>query len=218
MSCREKSKLPGEARSETAVFVLDPDRVFERLAGGDRTERRIHPGIIRGRLFFRTIVSRAFPVQRTIADLSKHPPEVEISVVPYLLQKIGASDGCLERWQTQLSEHGLQVGRDVQEKTNNVFRLATEPGPQFRLLCRDAGRASVEMALACHVASQCHQYGGAEGKFVGAKQGGDQNVSRRREAAIDTQPHTPAKTVVTQNLLRLAQAHLPGIAGMLDAA
>ena len=74
------------------------------------------------------------------------------------------------------------------------------------------------MALARHVASQRHQHRSAERKFIGAKQRGDEDVASGRESAIGAQAHTAAQSVGAQNLLRFAQAKLPWISGMLDAA
>ncbi len=104
------------------------------------------------------------------------------------------------------------------KKLHHVLGLAAELRAQLWLLCRDACRTGVEMALARHVAAQRNQHSGTERKFVSAEQRGDENVAGGGEPAIGAQTHAATQSIGAQNLLRLAKAKLPGISGVLDAA
>ena len=95
--------------------------------------------------------------------------------------------------------------------------LAAKLGAQLRFLRGNARRTGVEVALAGHIAAKSHEDRGAKGIFIRAEQGGDEDVARRAQAAIAAQAYASAEAILDEDLLRLGQAKLPGIAGMLDA-
>ena len=68
-----------------------------------------------------------------------------------------------------------------------------------------------------HLATDGDQRGRAERELVRAQQRGYDHVAAALEAAVDADPHPPAKTVGQQRMLRLGQAQLPR-AAPVDAA
>src|SRR5258708_4062181 len=86
-----------------------------------------------------------------------------------------------------------------------MLRLAAELGPQLRLLRRNSGRTGIQMALPRHIAAQHHQHSRTESVLISAEEGRDQDVPRRGETAVCTQPDASTHPVLNQYLLRLGQ-------------
>ena len=106
--------------------------------------------------------------------------------------------------------------RDEAEEVHDVFGLAVEVLPQFRVLRRDADRARIEMADAHHHAPFDHERGGGEAEFLGAHQCGDDDVAAGLHLAVDLHRDAVAQAVHQQHLLRLGEPELPRHAAVLD--
>ena len=89
---------------------------------------------------------------------------------------------------------------------NSGFCVAMPVGQVLRWHCRAMSQPSAD------------QHGSAEGELVCAKQGGDEHIAGGGESAVGAQADASAQAVGAQNLLRLAEAELPRIACVLDAA
>src|SRR5208337_3522980 len=157
-------------------------------------------------------------MQRAVANRGEHRPQIEFSIMANLFQEIGAADGRLERRQSKLCQQSLKIFGKVEEETHHVLWLAAEFGAQLWPLCSDASGTGVEVTLPRHVTANRNQDGGAESKLISAEQSGDQDIAPGQQPAVDPQSHTPAQAVVPQHLLGFAQAQLPGISRVLDAA
>ena len=94
--------------------------------------------------------------------------------------------------------------------------LAGELLAQRRILRGDAHRASVQVALAHHDASQRDQRRGGESELFGAQQRGDGHVAAGLELAVGLHGDAAAQVVEHQYLLRFGQPQLPGSAGVLQ--
>ena len=101
---------------------------------------------------------------------------------------------------------------------NDVLRLTAELGTQFRTLRSNAGRTGVKMALTSHVASQCDQGCCSKSELICSQQGGNYNVTRSAQPAVNAQTNAAAEPIPHQRLLRLGQPEFPRSAGMLNAA
>ena len=91
---------------------------------------------------------------------------------------------------------------------------AGEALAQYRVLRRDADRASVEMALAHHDAAGGDQWRGRETELVGAEHCPDHDIAAGPEPAVDLHGNAAAQPIAHQCLLRLGEPDLPGRAGM----
>ncbi len=157
-------------------------------------------------------------MKRAFSGHRKQRTQVEVGLRAKLPQQVCAANGRFQRWQSQCGQQTLKVFGDIQEESDDVFRLATEFCPQVGTLRRNSGRAGVEMTLSSHITTQGHQHRRAKGEFVSAEQSGDQNVASIAEAAVHAQTYSAAQSVVPQHLLHLRQTQLPRAARVLDAA
>src|SRR5262249_34279661 len=89
---------------------------------------------------------------------------------------------------------------------------------KLRSLGRDARRTRVQVALAGHVAADGNQAGRAEAELLGSEQGGNDDVPRAAQTTVGPKPNARPQALANEHLLRLGNAHLPGAAGVLDAA
>ncbi len=87
---------------------------------------------------------------------------------------------------------------------------------QNRVLCGNADRASVEMALAHHDAAGCNQRSSRETELVGTKQRTDDHVATRTKTAIDLKRDARTKAVEHQCLVGFGKADFPWRTGMLE--
>src|SRR2546421_8105739 len=95
-----------------------------------------------------------------------------------LLQQFAPAHGFGDRTQTKLREQMANILGQSQEVIDDMLRLAAEFGTQFRTLCSDARRASVEMTLPCHIATERHQRSCAKSELLCAQERGDYDISR----------------------------------------
>ena len=105
---------------------------------------------------------------------------------------------------------------DEHEEVGDVLGLADEAVAQLGVLRRDADRAGVEVALAHHDAAGGDQRRGGEAELVGAEQRADDDVAAGADAAIDLHGDAAAQAVEHQRLMRLGEADLPRLAGVMD--
>ena len=169
-----------------------------------------------------TIVALPFPADRVTgcngnAGGGENGLEIEAGVEADLLEQIGAAGGGRERWQAEFGKKLAYFFSKFVEEAYNVLGLAAELGAQVRPLRGDARWTGVEVTLACHVATERDEDGGAESKFIGTEQCGDDDVARSAETAVGAQADAAAKTIVNEHLLRFGEAEFPGVAGVLDA-
>src|SRR5258707_315739 len=121
--------------------VLVGDGLFDGkgLTGGTSGQRRLHPGIVNVGMIAGTAVALALPAYMPVASGSQQSAQVESSDGAYLLEKIGAPDGSLQRGQAERGEQGLDVTRELLEEADNIGRFAAELRAQIGPLGRDAG-------------------------------------------------------------------------------
>ena len=97
-----------------------------------------------------------------------------------------------------------------------MFRLAGEVLAEVGVLCGDADRAGIEVALAEHAAAHGDQGAGCDAPFVGTEQGCSGHVAAGLDLAVGLNDYAAAEAVGDEHLLRFGEAQLPGEAGMLD--
>ena len=98
-----------------------------------------------------------------------------------------------------------------------MLGLAGELLAQLRVLCGDAHRAGVEMALTHHDATQGDQGSGGKAELLSAEKGSDHDISAGLELAVGLQNDAGPKVVEHQRLMGLGDAELPRKARVLDA-
>src|SRR5438874_5944386 len=94
--------------------------------------------------------------------------------------------------------------RQPPEKGLNHFRFPCKTGAQFFILRRDAHRASVQVTLPRHHATESEQSSRAEAKFVGAKQSSKDHITRELEAAVHAQAHTATQAGLAERNMCIA--------------
>ena len=105
---------------------------------------------------------------------------------------------------------------EKEEEVDHVLRLALEARAQNRILCRDAHRTGVQVALAHHDAAHGDQRHGGEAELFRAEQCGDHYVAAGLQLAVGLHPDAAAQIVEQQHLLRFGQAEFPGQPRVLD--
>src|SRR5579859_4478905 len=123
-----------------------------------------------------------------------------------------------ERADAKLGHVAANFFREGAEIGDDHFRFAVETQAQGFVLCGDANGAGVEMALARHDAADGDKGRGAESEFIGAEDGADQNVAGEAEAAVHAERDTRAQAGAQQSFVRVAEADLPGQAGVFDGS
>ena len=98
-----------------------------------------------------------------------------------------------------------------------MFRLAGELLPQFRILCGDAHRARVQVALSHHDAANRNQRSRAEAVFLRPQQRCYRDVSTGLQLTIRLQSHSAAQVIHHQRLMSFGDTQFPRQTGMLDA-
>jgi hypothetical protein len=82
-------------------------------------------------------------------------------------EEVRSPDHLFDRSQPELGHDLSQFIGNVEAEVDDVLRLTSEFGPQFRRLCGDTDRAGSEMALSHHDTSERNQRGGCETPFYG---------------------------------------------------
>ena len=131
-------------------------------------------------------------------------------------QQVGAADDFLYAPHA----HGGQVFphflRQKGEEVNQVIGVSLEAFAQRFVLRGHAHRADVQVALAHHHAAQHDERTGGEAVFLGAQQGGDDNVLAGFQLSVGLQADVAAQVIHHECLLRLGQSQLARYAGMFD--
>src|SRR5690348_12543746 len=91
-----------------------------------------------------------------------------------------------------------------------------EVGAKLRILCRNPDRAGVEVTFPHHHAAGDDERRGREAEFVGAEQGGDDDVTTGLELSVGLETHPPAQSLENERLLRLGETELPRDSRALD--
>ena len=88
---------------------------------------------------------------------------------------------------------------------------------QFRILSRDADRASIEMTLSHHDAAQSDQRSRRKSKLFRTQHRGHDNVATGLELPVGFEPHAAAQIVHDEHLVRLGNAQFPRKSRVFDA-
>ena len=103
-----------------------------------------------------------------------------------------------------------------EEEVDHVFGLACEARAQYRILCGDAHRAGVQMALAHHDAAHGDQRRSGETELFRPQERSDYHVAAGLEFAVRLHLDAAAQIVQQQDLLCFGEAQLPRQPGVLD--
>ena len=143
------------------------------------------------------------------------PPRLRIVDAAHL-EPVGAADHLVEGAEAELRHELAHFLGEEMEERDHVLGPAGEAAPQLRILRRDAHRTGVEVALAHHDAALGDEGGGGDAEFVGAEESADHHVAAGSDAAIDLHRDAAAQTIEDQRLVRLGEADLPRLAGVMD--
>ncbi len=133
-----------------------------------------------------------------------------------MLQQLDPADDVVDRASAQRGKVLARLFGDQEQVIDDVLGATLELGAQVFALGRDAGRASVEMALPRHVAAKRHEDAGAESELLGAEQGRYDDVSATTQSPVGAQGDAVAQAVRHKHLLRLREPELPRRARVLD--
>src|SRR5215213_3011260 len=165
------------------------------------------------RLTFRTVQQ---------VRLGQNGRQVETGGLPVLdgtvrVEQVDPPHGLVQAAQAQCRQVLADLLGDVLEEGLDELRLAAEPGPQLRVLGRDADRAGVEMTDPHHDAAADDERGRREPELLAAEQRRNHDVATGLQLAVDLDDDPVTQPVEEQRLLRLGQAELPGRARVLQA-
>ena len=107
--------------------------------------------------------------------LMEYPGEIQPFGFPMIdavfhVEQIAASDQIVEFAYADLRHQFAHLFGNEKEIVHHVFWLAGEFPAQNRILCRNADRTGIEVALAHHDAAFYHQRRGGETELVGTQQ------------------------------------------------
>ncbi len=162
-------------------------------------------------------------IARLIAGISLGQQRIEIEIVEIrcaaadLFQQFGATDDLVQGLEAERGQDFAHFLGNEAEEIDDLFRRAGEFRPQLLVLGANADRAGIGMALPHHDAAHGHQRGRADAEFLGAENGGDDNIAAGLDATIGAQPYPVAQTVERQHLVHFGKTHFPGDAGIFDA-
>ena len=161
-------------------------------------------------------------VDRVVAGIGARQQRIQVEVVEVggtaadLHQQVGAPDDLVERARAQRGQNLAHLLGHEAEQIHHLLRRTGELLAQRRVLGADPDRAGVRVALAHHDAAHGDQGRGADAVLLGAQERGDDHVAPGADAAVGAQAQVLAQAVEGQHLMDLAEAHLPGHAGVLD--
>ncbi len=155
-------------------------------AGGRGCARDRRGAPCRGRLP-RCIASRS---ERPIISLKVRKPSFAMS----------SRTSSARKWKSVITSSGWPVKR---RRSSGILR-------------RDTDGTGIEMALAHHHAAGGDERRGGDAEFVGTQERADHHVAARADAAIDLHRDAAAQAVEHQRLVRLGEADLPRLAGVVD--
>mmetsp|Transcript_33722 Transcript_33722/g.75712 ORF Transcript_33722/g.75712 Transcript_33722/m.75712 type:complete len:466 (+) Transcript_33722:2942-4339(+) len=126
-------------------------------------------------------------------------------------QLVHISEAHLGHQHTHLLSHKHEV-------VHHMLRHALELLSQHGVLCGNANRTGVEMALPHHDATHGNQRRRGKAEALGSQKCRDHHVPTCAELTIRLQSHTPTEAVEHQGLMRLCQTNFPRGPCMLDAS
>jgi hypothetical protein len=129
---------------------------------------------------------------------------------------IGATHHLVQGAEAETSHDLAQLFGHVEEEANDVLGLAAELLAQLGVLCGNADRARVEVALSHHDAARCDERGGGEAELLGAEERAKRDVAAGGELTVHLKARATAQAVHDEHLVRLGQAELPGNASVVD--
>lgn len=132
------------------------------------------------------------------------------------VSRLDGADGFVEAAETELGEVFADLLGDELEEVHDVVGLTGVALAQGRVLDGHADGAGVEVADAHHDAAGDDEGRGREAVFLGAQEGGDDDVASGLHLAVGLDDDAVAQAVEQQGLLGLGQADLPGGAGVLE--
>ena len=110
-------------------------------------------------------------------------------------QRVNPSQHIVDPFKAQLGHVLSCLFGDHEQVVHNMFRLSLELLPQARILGGDSNRASIEMTLAHHDATEAYQGGRGETKLLGSQKGPDHDIPARFESTIRLQNDPRTKIV-----------------------
>ncbi len=157
-------------------------------------------------------------VESSLATSTRQAAEIQgvgLGVIRHLAlaQAFGVADHFTDRPETEAGHDAADLFCDRVEEVHHVFGLALEFAAQAIVEGGDADRAGVQMALAHVDAAHGDESGGTEVVFLGAQQGGVDDVLASAHTTVGPQGDAIAKAVEQQHLMRFGHAHFPGSAG-----
>ena len=132
------------------------------------------------------------------------------------VQQIGTTNQIVKLADTELRHDVAHFLGDEEEIIDHMLWFASEFFAQFRVLCRHAYGAGVQVALAHHDAAFHHQRCCGETKFIRTQQCANRHVAAGFHLAVGLHADAAAQAVQHQGLLRFSQTDLPRAAAMLD--
>ena len=138
--------------------------------------------------------------------------------VPYRLRgvkPVHPSYHLIDSPEPHLSHDLAEVLCHEEKVVDQVFRPTGELLPKFRVLCCNAHRASIQVALAQHDAPQRYERRCRQPELLRPEQAGNRHVPAGLDLAVRLNDDTASQVVHHQNLLCLRNAELPRETGVL---
>ena len=132
------------------------------------------------------------------------------------LEHLGLADHLVDRAEAELRHVAAGFLGDHEQVIDDVFRLAVELRPQFRILRRNPDRARVQVTLPHHDATQRDQRSRREAELFGTQQRPDNDITAGLQPAVGLQHDAASQIIQHQHLMRLGDAQLPGQPRVFD--
>ncbi len=172
-------QFPAQAGANAAIRVLNGLRLILEPEGSMKMKRFLKCADVESRLLLRrnTIGGRDRNDQERI-----HSGAGAEAVVP--------AGELAEGTHTKLREAMAHFFGERTEVGDDHFGFAGESGAELFVLRGDSDGASIEMALARHDATDGEERGGAKAEFVGAKNGGQDDIAGEFQASVHAERET----------------------------
>ncbi len=207
--------------TDRTMDVLDRRKETDRLSLFDRTAAEIEKLVIE--LFFQRMVLHS----AVAAKLSgfclrhiKHTGKINIAAlgrVHFLLpEQIGTAHHVFKFSESEARHDFTNFFSDKEEVVDHMLGFAFKAFAQFRILCGNAHRAGVQMALAHHEAAFDNERCRGKPELVRAKERADHNISAGLNLTVHLDANSVSETVDHKSLLRFRKPLLPRCTRKLD--
>ena len=137
--------------------------------------------------------------------------EVEAAGFPMInsgfhLDHIDAANHFIDGAESKLRHILPQLFRNEEKEIDHMLGLPLELFAQHRILCGNAHRTSVEMALPHHDAAHRDQRSSSKSELFGAQQRSNSHVAARLQLAVGLHADAAAQIVQQQDLLSFRQS------------